>query len=120
MTLHLVKGMMKGDGGVFSLALTAMLGLKVLGEFGKAGEVFKTLWVAYYALGDAHTPVIVEHNFTGKSSYGSYGDTILQMHPVGLLYVIFESKDLLIIQPIDSSFSTERNQTNRGGRGRAP
>ena len=39
MTLHLVKGMMKGGDGVFNLTLTAMLGLELLGEFGKAGLV---------------------------------------------------------------------------------
>ena len=36
-------------------------------------------WVAYYALTEAHTPLIVEQDFAGKSSHGSYGDTILQM-----------------------------------------
>ena len=145
-TLHLVKEIMQGNGGVFSLALTGMLGLKVLGVSGKAGLVgglawwfaiqhFRVFtnkwwqrsnymdmllnsnlmempgdkvvmqpidqtrssslinkrllefiqeksskpWVAYYALTEAHTPIIVEQEFMGKSSHGSYGDTILQM-----------------------------------------
>ena len=36
-------------------------------------------WVAYYSLTEAHTPLIVEQKFSGKSSHGVYGDTILQM-----------------------------------------
>ena len=36
-------------------------------------------WAAYYALTEAHTPLIVEKEFKGKSSHGAYGDTILQM-----------------------------------------
>ena len=28
---------------------------------------------------EAHTPLIVESGFKGKSSHGDYGDTILQM-----------------------------------------
>ena len=141
-TLHLIKEMMKGDGGLFSLALTAMLVLGVSGKAGLVGglgwwfavqhlRVFTDKWwqrsnymdmllnsnlmempgdkvvmqpidqtrssglinralldfiqeksrpwVAYYALTEAHTPLIVEQDFAGKSSHGSYGDTILQM-----------------------------------------
>ena len=36
-------------------------------------------WAAYYSLTEAHTPLIVESGFKGKSSHGDYGDTILQM-----------------------------------------
>ena len=36
-------------------------------------------WAAYYSLTEAHTPLIVEEGFKGKSSHGDYGDTILQM-----------------------------------------
>ena len=36
-------------------------------------------WVAYYSMTEAHTPLIVEKAFRGKSSHGGYGDTILQM-----------------------------------------
>ena len=144
--LILVQEMMNGQGGVFSLALSSMLGLKMLGVSGKVGlvgglgwwftiqhlRVFtekwwqrsnymdmllnsnlmempgdkvvmqpidqtrssglinkKLLdfiqkkspkpWLAYYSLTEAHTPLIVEPEFKGKSSHGSYGDTILQM-----------------------------------------
>ena len=36
-------------------------------------------WAVYYSLTEAHTPLIVESGFKGKSSHGDYGDTILQM-----------------------------------------
>ena len=36
-------------------------------------------WAVYYSLTEAHTPLIVESAFKGKSSHGDYGDTILQM-----------------------------------------
>ena len=38
-----------------------------------------TPWLAYYALTEAHTPLIVEKQFKGKSSHGAYGDTMLQI-----------------------------------------
>ena len=144
-TLHLIKEMM-GGGEVFSLALTGLLGMKVLGVSGRAGvvggigwwfamqhlrvftekwwqrsdymegllnsnlmempgdkvmmqpmdqtrssslinkrlqefiqEKSSKPWVAYYSLTEAHTPLIVEQEFRGRSSHGDYGDTILQM-----------------------------------------
>jgi len=36
-------------------------------------------WLAFYSLTEAHTPLIVEDRFEGKSRHGAYGDTILQM-----------------------------------------
>ena len=160
-TLQWCTKIMNGDGGVFSLALTSMLGLKVLGVSGKAAlvgslgwwfaiqhlRVFSDKWwqrsnymdillnsnlmempgdkvvmqpidqtrssglinrglldfiqeksrpwVAYYALTEAHTPIIVEHDFKGKSSHGSYGDTILQMDAmVGRVLDMLDEYDL--------------------------
>ena len=37
-------------------------------------------WAVYYALTEAHTPLVVEDEFRGRSEkHGSYGDTIIQM-----------------------------------------
>ena len=159
--LQPVKELMQGNGGALSLALTGMLGLKVLGVSGKAGLVgglawwfaiqhFRVFtskwwqrsnymemllnsnmmempgdkvvmqpidqtrssslinrrllefiqeksskpWMAYYALTEAHTPIIVEQEFLGKSSHGSYGDTILQMDAmVGRVLDMLDASD---------------------------
>ena len=53
-------------------------------DFIKTSSSKASPWLAYYALTEAHTPLIVEEQFKGKSSHGAYGDTILQMdHLVG-------------------------------------
>ena len=37
-------------------------------------------WAVYYAFTEAHTPLIVEEEFKGRSEeHGAYGDTIIQM-----------------------------------------
>ena len=37
-------------------------------------------WAVYYAFTEAHTPLVVEEEFKGRSEeHGAYGDTIIQM-----------------------------------------
>ena len=97
-TLHLVMEMMKGDGGVFRLALTAMLGLKVLGVSGKVGLVGGLAW--WFAV--QHLRV-----FTDKWwQRSNYMDMLLNSNLMEM------PGDKVVMQPIDQTRSS--GLINRG------